>query len=335
MSVIEVTDYLRTQHGGHMKVVLTRKIHHKAEALFSENGFSCEVWENQLPPTKEQLKELCSEASGILSMLSDKIDIELINHCPKLKVISNYAVGYNNIDTNYCLKKGINVGHTPDVLTDATAELAMALTLSVTRNITLSHNQTKDGKWKTWEPMGYLGMSLENKTLGIFGMGRIGFSYAKKMHKAFGMKVLYTNRNPRPEYENEIGAISVSLDELLKKSDVLSLHSPLTDETRELFDKNKLSKMKKGSYFINTSRGELVVQKDLEDALKTNLRGAGLDVTTPEPLPLESPLHLLPNLVLAPHIGSATDEAREHVAELAALNIINALQHKEMPAKVC
>lgn len=318
-----------------MKVVLTRKIHQKAPQLFAENGITTVIWDQQLPPSREKLGELCSDADGILSMLSDQIDADLINSCSKLKVISNYAVGFNNIDTDTCRNKGILVGNTPDVLTDATAELAMALTLCATRNITLSHNETKEGKWKTWEPMGYLGMSLEGKTLGVFGMGRIGYSYAKKMQRAFGMKVLYTNRNPRPEYEKEIGATLVTLDELLQQSDVLSLHSPLTNETKNLFDADKLNKMKKGSYLINTSRGELIVQDDLVAALKTNLRGAGLDVTTPEPLPLEHSLHNLPNVVLAPHIGSATDEAREAMAELAAMNIINALQGKEMPAKVC
>lgn len=318
-----------------MKVILTRKIHQKAEQLFAENGFSTVVWDQQLPPSSEKLGELCSDADGILSMLSDQIDAELISSCSKLKVVSNYAVGFNNIDTEACKKKGILVGNTPDVLTDATAELAMALTLSTTRNITHSHNETKEGKWKTWEPMGHLGMSLEGKTLGVFGMGRIGFSYARKMQRAFGMKVLYTNRNSKPEYEKEIGATLVSLDELLQQSDVLSLHSPLTDETRNLFDADKLNKMKKGSYLINTARGELIVQNDLVEVLKTHLRGAGLDVTTPEPLPLEHPLHKLSNVVLAPHIGSATDEAREAMAELAAMNIINALHGKEMPAKVC
>jgi len=318
-----------------MKVVITRRIHPKAEILLNENGIQVETWNEQLPPSREKLGDLCSEADGILSMLSDKIDAELIKSCKNLKVISNYAVGFNNIDTDYCQSNSIQVGNTPDVLTDATAELAMALTLSVTRNITLSHNETKQGKWKTWEPMGYLGMSLEGKTLGIFGMGRIGFSYAKKMKNAFGMNVIYTNRNPKTEYEKEIGASLVSLDKLLEKSDVLSLHSPLTEETKNLFDSKKLEKLKKGSYLINTSRGELIVQDDLVMALNSNIRGAGLDVTTPEPLPLDHPIHSQPNVVLAPHIGSATDEAREAMAELSAMNIINALKGVEMPARVC
>lgn len=318
-----------------MKVVITRRIHPKAESLFNEHQIETEVWNEQLPPSKEKLGELCCEADGILSMLSDKIDAELIQNCKNLKVITNYAVGFNNIDTDYCRNNSILVGNTPDVLTDATAEFAMALTLSVTRNITLSHNETKEGKWKTWEPMGYLGMSLEGKTLGVFGMGRIGHSYAKKMKRAFGMNVIYTNRKANPDYEKEIGARLVPLDELLLTSDVISLHSPLTEETKNLFDSSKLSKMKKGSYLINTSRGELIVQEDLVQALNNNIRGAGLDVTTPEPLPLDHALHNQPNVVLAPHIGSATDEAREAMAELAAMNIINALTGKEMPARVC
>ncbi len=318
-----------------MKVVITRKILPSALNLLKEQGYDCVVWDQQLPPSREKLGELCREADGILAMLSDPFDAELLSQLPKLKVISNYAVGFNNIDINYCKDKKIKVGNTPDVLTDATAELAMALTLATTRNITRSHIETKEGQWKTWEPMGYLGMSLERKTLGIFGMGRIGFSYAKKMQHAFGMKVIYTNRNARPEYENEIGAKLVNLEELLKESDVLSLHSPLTDETRGLFNLDKLEMMKKGSFLINTSRGELLDQEALVSVLKNDhLRGAGLDVTTPEPLPMEHELHKLPNVVLIPHIGSATDEARDAMAVLSATNIINGLKGLEMPAQV-
>lgn len=318
-----------------MKVVITRKILPIALEMLEAAGHQCLVWEEQLPPSKEELEQLCHDADGILSMLSDPFDSGLLAKCKKLKVISNYAVGFNNIDTTHCKSRQIKVGNTPDVLTESTAELAIALTLATTRNIVRSHLETKQGHWKTWEPMGYLGVSLEGKTLGIFGMGRIGFCYAKKMQQAFGMNVLYTNRNSNPEYEKEIGAKWVGLDELLASSDILSLHSPLTDETRNLFDLPKFQKMKKGSYLINTSRGELVDQDALVNVLKQgHLRGAGLDVTTPEPLPLNHELQTLSNVVLIPHIGSATDESRAAMARLAAQNIINALRGESMPAQI-
>ncbi|MCO4793740.1 MAG: D-glycerate dehydrogenase [Bacteriovoracaceae bacterium] len=319
-----------------MKVVITREISSKAKELFAQNNIDVEIWPNQLPPKPSELKELCKEADGIISMLSDQINKELIDSCSNLKAISNYAVGYNNIDTEYCKEKSIRVGNTPDVLTEATAELALALTLASTRNLVNAHNDTRKGSWKTWEPMGYLGPALKGKTLGIFGMGRIGFSYARKMKLAFDMNIIYTARNKKVEYEKEINAQKVSLEELSKTSDILSIHSPLTDETRGVFNENIFNNMKTTLHLINTARGEIIDQDALVKCLTDNsISGAALDVTTPEPLPLDHPLYKCKNLTLVPHIGSATNEARNEMAELAAKNIINALIGKEMPARIC
>lgn len=310
------------------KIFMTRRIPSIAQKLLEDNKIEVEIWEGRLPPSAEELKEASKGVQGLLTMLSDDINSELLESATELKVISQYAVGFNNIDTNTANLKNIKVSNTPDVLTDATAELAMALMLGVSRNILNSNTSIREGDWKTWEPKGHLGVSLKGKTLGIFGMGRIGECFARKCHHAFDMKIIYVSRT---EKTLSFPATKVNLDELLSMSNVVSLHSPLTNETKNLFNSENISKMIPNSIFINTSRGELHNEEDLLTALEENhLFGIGLDVTNPEPMEATSPLLRHPKVIVTPHIGSATFEARDAMAELCAKNIILALDDKEL-----
>ncbi len=315
------------------KVVISRNIVGPATEIFNKNNTEVVVWDKQETITKGQLIDLTKDADALISMLADQIDKEFIDQCPNLKVISNYAVGFNNIDVAYATEKGIKVGNTPDVLTDATADIAFSLLINVARRIKESSNELD--KWQTWEPMGYLGPRLKGKTVGIVGMGRIGQAMAYKCHFGWDMNVLYTANTPKLDAEKAMGAKRVELDQLLKESDFISLHCPLTPETKHLFNKEAFKKMKNSSIFINTARGDVVVQEDLIEAIKSKeIWGAGLDVTTPEPLPMDNPLHQLKNVVITPHIGSADFESRAEMSELCAENIIAGLSDKPLKASV-
>lgn len=264
-----------------------------------------------------ELIDLAKSYDAIITLLSDKIDQDFIDRNLHLKIIQNYAVGINNIDTEYAAKKNIKVGNTPDVLTDATAELALILLLNLTRNIIPALNNVKNSQWNGWEPKGFLGPSLNNKTIGIIGAGRIG----KKMIQlcqSLGMDAIYHNRSQISIKDAE----QVDLSSLLSRSDVVSLHCPLTAETNNMVDEEFLKKMKSNSYLINTGRGELINHEDLFRALKSNhLAGAGLDVTNPEPINMNSPLLHLDNCLITPHIGSATVEARTEMLDICFKNI--------------
>lgn len=294
----------------------------------------------KMPPTREELLSLVTGCSGILSLLSDRIDAEVCEAAgPTLKVVSNFAVGYNNIDVPELKSRGIAVGNTPDVLTDATADIAVSLLLSAARMAGKASSDAKRGDWQTWEPMGWLGLELGTpaapKTLGIVGMGRIGKAVAERMHGGWGMKVLYTSRSRKPDVESELEAQHASMEQLLAESDFVSLHTPLNEETKHLIDAAALQAMKKTAVLVNTARGEIVDQDALVDALRGGqIFAAGLDVCTPEPLPVEHPLFNLPNCVLLPHIGSATFRARAAMAERAAKNILAGLQSAPLPYPV-
>lgn len=309
------------------KVFVSHKILNNGLEALKEAGLDVHIWPESRPITQPELIEHTKDCDALISMLSNKIDDNFLKHCPKLKVISNYAVGFNNIDIEAATNLGIAVGNTPDVLTEATADLAMALLLNVSRKITPARENVLKGEWINWEPMGFLGKSLAGKTLGIYGLGRIGQAFAKRCVDGFGMKLLHTSRSEKPM------GTKVELEELLKASDVLSIHCPLTPETNGLLNKERLLSMKKDSILINTARGEVVNQKDLEEVLGLgHFFGVGLDVTTPEPLPTNSPLLKYDRVLVVPHIGSADIETRSAMSDLVARNILAGLEGKDLPA---
>jgi glyoxylate reductase len=281
-----------------------------------------EVWPDRAPPDYETLKSKTARAQGLLSLLTDRIDAELIDASPDLKAISNYAVGFDNIDLDVATRRGIPIGHTPDVLTDATADMAFALLLAAARRITDAAAAVGQGDWITWEAARYMGRQVHGQTLGIIGLGRIGRAVAKRAG-GFEMEVVHTGGTRE-------GA--VALEDLLERSDFVSLHCPLTPETHHLIDAAALTRMKPTAILINTARGPIVDQVALKQALEANeIAGAALDVTEAEPLRPDDPLLSAPNLIVTPHIGSATQAARERMADLAVDNLLAALADQPMP----
>jgi glyoxylate reductase len=267
-----------------------------------------------------------------VSLLTDRVDAALLDAAPRLRVVSNFAVGFNNVDVPACTARGVAVGNTPGVLTDATADIAVTLLLAAARRLGESATDAKAGRWLTWEPLGWLGQDLGGKTLGIVGMGRIGFATAKRLHHGWGMKVLYTARSPKPEADAELKATRVELDELLAASDYVSVHADLNPTTKGLFGAEQFRKMKRTAVFVNTSRGPLVDQPALAEALRGGtIFAAGLDVTDPEPLPPDHELFELPNCVIAPHVASATVGTRDAMARLCAANLVAGLRGEALP----
>jgi glyoxylate reductase len=282
-----------------------------------------DIWPERLPPGDNELHRRTAAAEGLLSMLTDRVDAELMDGSPRLKAIANYAVGYDNVDVGAAASRGIAVGNTPDVLTDATADLAFALLLAAARKLAQAAASIPAGEWVTWEPDSHLGYDVHGATLGIIGGGRIGEAVARRA-VGFEMEVLVHSRTS-----------GVALDELLQRSDFVSLHCPLTPETRHLIDAAALAKMKPTAILVNTARGPIVDQAALATALHAGtIAGAGLDVTDPEPLPAGDPLLGAPNLIVVPHVGSATHSAREKMADLAVDNLLAALDGRPMPHAV-
>ena len=297
-----------------------------------KSACNAEVWTGPLPPPVEVIREKAAKCDGLLTLLTDRIDAQTLAACKKLRVISNYAVGFNNIDVPAATELGICVGNTPGVLTEATADLAFALMIAAARRVVEGHAYTLAGKWKTWEPMGHIGQDLADRTLGIIGMGRIGMALAKRCRGGWDMKVLYNDLHRNEEAERTLGARRVDLDVLLEKSDFVSVHANLTEGTHGMFDAAHFRKMKSSAVFVNTARGALVVEKDLADALRKGvIFAAGLDVTDPEPPKADNPLLKLPNCIVAPHVASATVATRAAMAEIAADNLIAGLEHRPLP----
>jgi len=312
------------------KVFITREIPSVATELLKENNIEVDTWTNLVPPTKEEIIQEGQKAQAIISMVSDPLDKFFFESCSHLKVISNFAVGVNNIDLKTASQKNIPIGNTPDVLTDATADLALCLLLALSRNLLPSIKNAKDGDWKRWEPLGFLGSALQGKNLGIIGMGRIGQSFAKKCHFGLGMNIVYHSRNDVPHVNEKYKIQKSSLEKTLR-SDVVSVHCDLNSSTKHLMNRHTFSFMKEDAYFINTSRGEVIDQKALFEALKNNkIKGAGLDVTSPEPLPPTDELFDLENIIITPHIASATKEARDQMATIAAKNVILGLRGEKL-----
>ena len=308
-----------------MKVLVTRKIPEKGLDMLRAR-YETVINPEDRVMTKEEILAEVRDADALLCLLTDRIDAEIIDVAPDLRVISNYAVGYNNIDTDYAARKGIAVTNTPGVLTETTADLAWALLMAIARRIPESDVFMRQGRFRGWAPMLMLGSDVHGKTLGIIGMGDIGTAVARRA-KGFGMRVLYHNRNRRPEAEREIGAEYVSLEKLMSESDYISLHVPLTPETMNMLDRDMLELMKPSAYLINTARGEIIDEKHLIEMLKRRrIMGAALDVFHGEPLNVNSELYELDNVVLAPHIGSASLETRTEMAVMAAQAVIDVLE---------
>ncbi len=276
------------------------------------------------------LEEELGQVEGLFTLLTVPVNETLLEKAPKLRVVSNMAVGVDNIDLAACTSRGIPVGHTPGVLTESTADLTMALLLAVARRVPEASQAAKDGKWTTWLPAGWLGADLDKATLGIIGMGKIGTAVARRAG-GFGLKLVYASRRLNRAIEQELGAVKLSLDELLGQSDFVSLHVPLTQETRGLMDEKRLRQMKETSILINTSRGPVVEAEALYRALSEGwIAAAGLDVTDPEPLPSDHPLYGLSNCLILPHIGSATHNTRRRMAELACENLLAGLEGRPL-----
>ncbi|MFO0903491.1 MAG: D-glycerate dehydrogenase [Pirellulales bacterium] len=294
-----------------------------------------QVWPEQLPPSRSVLLEKVRGCDGILSLLTERIDAEVMDAAgPQLKVISNFAVGYNNIDVAEATKRGIRVGNTPGVLTEATADIAFALLIAAARRLVESVDYARDRQWKTWEPLGHIGMDLQGKTIGIVGMGRIGYAMAKRCYGGWDMNVVYSGRSRNEEAEQKLGARWVDFDALLAESDFVSVHTVLNDATKHLFNAATFKKMKKSAIFINTARGPIHHEGDLHAALEQgDIFAAGLDVTDPEPPDFENPLLRLPNCIVAPHIGSATISSRNGMAEISADNLLAGLA--DAPLRHC
>jgi len=312
-----------------MKIFLTRKISEPGIKLL-EKKFDVEINQEDRVLTKQEIIKGVQGKDGLLCLLTDPIDKDVINAEPKLKMISTYAVGYNNIDVKAATQRGIIVGNTPDVLTDTTAEMAWALLFSVARRIVEGDHFTRKGKFNGWAPSLMLGQDVSNKTLGVIGTGKIGTAFALKS-KGFNMKVLYVDEQQNTILEKELGAKKVDLSELLTQSDYISLHVPLLPTTHHLIGEKELHKMKKNAILINTSRGPVIDEKALVKALKDRwIFGAGLDVYEHEPK-INEQLKKLDNVVLQPHSASGTIETRTKMAVMAAENMIAGLQGKIPP----
>jgi lactate dehydrogenase-like 2-hydroxyacid dehydrogenase len=282
-----------------------------------------ELWPEPAPPSDAELRRGAREAEGLLCMLTDRIDAAFLDACPRLRAIANYAVGVDNIEVAAAAARGIRVGNTPDVLTDATADLAFALMLAAARRLPEASAAVREGRWRTWQPDWLLGRDVHGATLGIVGMGRIGRAVARRAG-GFAMQVIHTG-----------GGGGLELGELLSRADFVSLHAPLTAQTRGMIDAGALARMKPTAILVNTARGPLVDQDALGEALHSGaIAGAALDVTDPEPLPPRHPLLRAPNLLVVPHIGSATHRTRERMADLAVDNLLAALAGRPMPHEV-
>lgn len=318
-----------------MKVYITRVIPEAGLQRLREAGHSYTIYDGRTEMTREALLEACSGHDALISSGPNKLDEAFFAATGNLRAISLLSAGFDNVDVEAANRHGVPVGHTPGVLNQATANTAFLLMLAVSRNALGAYRRILSGDWGFFEPTANLGQELQGKTLGIFGMGRIGAELGRLCRGAFGMQILYHNRNRNHEAEAALDARYVSFDELLAQSDVISLHANLSEETRGRFDAAAFSKMKSSSIFINTARGAMHNELHLIAALEAgSIWGAGLDVTNPEPMHADNPLLQMDRVVVLPHIGSATAETRAAMAVCAADNIIAGLAGGKMPAAI-
>lgn len=311
------------------KIFITRKLQDEVVVKLSQYA-DVDMWElEEVPIPKEELLKRVRDVDGLLTMISEQIDAEVMESARNLKVIANMAVGYNNIDVNEAKKRNIIVTNTPDVLTDTTADLAFALLLATSRRLIEASDYLREGKWQSWYPTQLTGRDLTGSTLGIFGLGRIGAAVAKRA-RGFDMNILYHNRSRNEELEKVTGAKYVSKDELLQQSDFIVILMPYSQETVDYITKAELEQMKETAILINVARGGIVNEDDLYEALVANkIWAAGLDVFAKEPVDLNNPLLTLKNVVALPHIGSASIDTRLKMAMLAADNLIAIITEKE------
>lgn len=302
------------------RVFVTRRLPGDALERLTAAGHEVEVWEEAGPPPPAVVRERVAEAEGLICLLVDRIDAELLEAAPHLEAVANFAVGSDNIDLKAAREGGVAVGVTPGVLTEATADLAFALLLAIARRLPEGAAAVKAGEWTTWRPDWLLGRDVHGATLGIVGLGRIGRAVARRA-EGFGMTVMHHGRTG-----------GLPLPELLARADFVSLHCPLTAETRHLIDSQALAWMRPSAYLVNTARGGVVDQDALGTALRAGtIAGAALDVADPEPLPPDHPLLAAPNLLVIPHLGSATETTRAAMADLAVDNLLAALDGRPMP----
>ncbi len=315
------------------KVFVARLIPEEGLAMLRDLT-EMKVWEDELPPPRDVLLKEIEKVDGLISLLTDKIDAALMDANPRLKVVSNYAVGYDNIDIPAATARGIPVGNTPGVLTDTTADLAFTLLMAAARRIQESIDYVRAGKWKTWGPKLLTGPDIHGATLGVVGFGRIGQGMAKRA-SGFGMRVLYYDVNRREDLEKAMGVTYADMDTLLRESDFVSIHTDLNEKTRHMMNASTFAKMKHTAILVNTARGPIVDPSDLYEALKSGkIGGAALDVTEPEPIPADSPLLTLPNCLIVPHIASASVATRAKMAQMAAANLIAGVRGDKLPTCV-
>ena len=318
-----------------IKVFITRDIPSVGIDLLKKEGFIVSIWPHDRPIPSDELIKEGKKADAVFCISTDKIDAEFLNECKHLDIISQFAAGYDNINVAEAIKLGIPLGYAPGAMSDATADIAFGLMIAVSRKFFYMHKKISKGEWTHFRPKANLGIELKNKTLGIFGLGRIGLEMAKRCKGAYNMNIIYTNRNPNEEAERAVQARKVSFGAILEQSDVLSVHCALSEQTRGIFNKAAFSKMKPTSIFINTARGPVHNEQDLIEALqKGTIWGAGLDVTNPEPMKQDNPLLEIENVAILPHIGSATVEARNEMSGMAALNIIEFYKGNKIPHQI-
>lgn len=316
------------------RVFITRAIPGRAPQLLEAAGHRVETWPGELPPGADELRAALAECEAAMTMVTDRIDGAVLAAAPRLRIAANMAAGFDNLDRAAGDAAGVWMTNTPGVLHETTADLAFALLLAAARRVVESDRDTRAGGWKTWSPTAFLGGDVHGATLGIVGLGEIGTAMARRA-RGFGMRILYTSRTPKPEVEAELGVERRDLPALLAESDFVSLHTPGGPATRHLVDAAALAQMKPGAILVNTARGTVVDQDALVAALREGrLAGAALDVTDPEPLPLEHPLYSFANVVITPHIASASVATRSRMAEMAARNIIAALAGERPPNPV-
>lgn len=315
------------------KVFVTRVLPEEVMDRIYQNC-DATVWEGELPPAREMLLKNVVNVEGLLSLLTDKVDSELMDRALKLRVVSNYAVGFDNIDVAEATRRRIIVGNTPGVLTDTTADFAFTLILAAARRVAEGDRFVRGGNWKTWGPMLLLGEDVHDSTLGIVGLGRIGTAVVRRA-RGFNMRILYFDVVRQIQQERELGIEYVGLDRLLAESDFITIHANLTPETYHLIGAREFNKMKKTAVIVNTARGPLVDNMALFEALRAGrISYAGLDVTEPEPLPADHPLLTLDNVIIAPHIASASTATRTKMGLIAADNLIAGLKGELGPAIV-
>jgi glyoxylate/hydroxypyruvate reductase len=311
-------------------VVVTRRVPKVALDYAHAHCNVC-LWDSDEPIPRETLLEWVKGIDGLYCLLTESIDDELLDAAgEQLRVVSTMSVGYDHIDVEACKARNVTIGNTPEVLTDTTADLAMALMLATARRLPEALDAVRNGEWSTWKPEWMAGYDVYGSTVGIVGLGRIGMTFARRL-AGFDCRLLYYNPTPTPERAAEVGAEYVDFDKLLSESDFISIHCQLTPETQNLFDSHAFKKMKSTAILINTSRGGVIDQEALFEALTTReIAAAGLDVTTPEPLPHDHPLVGLPNCVILPHIGSASHATRAQMALVAAKNLVSGVQNKPL-----